>query len=83
MSDTPESFESVMKSIENDFAIAELEKRAHVAVAIAGVAGAVLREALDNGIPYEMAKEMAQDYWHSEMAPAIEVVHHLVEDDEE
>ncbi|MFJ9900282.1 hypothetical protein ACIQPR_43830 [Streptomyces sp. NPDC091280] len=82
MTDKPEDVESVMKSIEDTFALAELEKRALVAVAVAEVAGTVLRAALDRGIPYEMAKEMAQDYWVSEMAPTIEVVHHLEEDEE-
>ncbi|WP_340376575.1 hypothetical protein U5640_16650 [Streptomyces sp. SS7] len=82
MNDKPEDLESVMKSIESDFAVAELEKRALTAVAVAEVAGTVLRAALNSGIPYEMAKEMAQDYWVSEMAPAVEVVHHLAEDDE-
>ncbi|MFK0231247.1 hypothetical protein ACIQUL_36390 [Streptomyces sp. NPDC090303] len=68
-----EDFESVIRAIEGDFAIAEAEKRGNFAVCIAHVAGVVMKSALDSGVPYELAQEMARDYWNSEMIP-IEVL---------
>ncbi|MCW2870333.1 hypothetical protein [Actinacidiphila oryziradicis] len=64
-----ENVASVMNSIEIEFLLAELEKRGCFAVAIAQVAGAVHRSALESGVPYNLATEMAQDYWNSEMIP--------------
>ncbi|MFC9591491.1 hypothetical protein ACFTUC_17085 [Streptomyces sp. NPDC056944] len=68
MSDS-EDFDSLMRSIEGDFAIAEAEKRGNFAICIAHVAGAVMKTALEGGVPYSLAQEMARDYWNSEMIP--------------
>jgi hypothetical protein len=73
--------DAVMGEIEEKMAVAQLEKRGAMAVCVASIAAMVMREALAGGVPYSLAKEMAEDYWKSEMAP-VEVYQLVAGEDE-
>lgn len=62
-----EDADSIISSIENQMAIANLEKRGEYAAGIAILSGDILKVALVAGVPYSLAREMASDFWKAEM----------------
>ena len=62
-----ESADKIMADLEAQMAIANLRKRGLYASAIAIIAGDILRSALASGVPYNLAREMAEDFWKAEM----------------
>ncbi|WP_406153608.1 hypothetical protein OH797_32060 [Streptomyces anulatus] len=74
----------IFDELETQFSAALLEKRGVYAVAIAGVAGAVYRSAVSEGVPADLAKAFAAEYWDREMNPpaAATALFELDEDEE-
>ncbi|MET8164719.1 hypothetical protein ABZT34_10740 [Streptomyces sp. NPDC005329] len=66
-------FQSFFNELEEQFNEALMEKRASVAVSVAGVAGLVYRSAVAEGVPSDLAKAFAAEYWDREMNPPIVV----------
>jgi hypothetical protein len=66
-------FQSFFNDLESQFNEALMEKRASVAVNVAGVAGLVYRSAVAEGVPSDLAKAFAAEYWDREMHPPIVV----------
>lgn len=62
-----ESADSILADIESQMALAKLEQRGLYAVGIAIVSGDILKHALMSGVPYNLAREMAADFWKAEM----------------
>ncbi|MFF8629647.1 hypothetical protein [Streptomyces werraensis] len=62
-----ESADNIMADLEAQMAVANLERRGLYAAAIAVLAGDILRNALQAGVPYPLAKEMAADFWKTEI----------------
>ncbi|WP_170127747.1 hypothetical protein, partial [Streptomyces eurocidicus] len=46
-----------------------IEQRGVAALTFARIAGALYVEAIGAGVPHDLAKEMATDYWVKEMHP--------------
>ncbi|MFC9231323.1 hypothetical protein ACFTZI_20555 [Streptomyces decoyicus] len=63
-------FQSLFIELEDQFNEALVEKRAAFAVGVAGVAGLVYRSAVSEGVPADLAKTFAAEYWDREMNPA-------------
>ncbi|MGW5773074.1 hypothetical protein ACWEVY_28475 [Streptomyces longwoodensis] len=59
--------DSIMAELETEMAIANLGRRGKYVAAIAVMSGDILSVALAAGVPYPLAKEMAEDFWKSEM----------------
>ncbi|MEU1176523.1 hypothetical protein ABZ464_02540 [Streptomyces sp. NPDC005820] len=82
----PNPFQSFFNELEDQFNEALMEKRASVAVSVAGVAGLVYRSAVAEGVPADLAKAFAAEYWDREMNPPVVVeggpLFDLDEDDE-
>lgn len=62
-----ENAEAIMSELETQMAFANLEKRGTYAAGIAVLAGDILRAAVASGVPYNLAREMAADFWKAEM----------------
>lgn len=67
MTDKNPEAESIISDIEQRMALANLEKRGEYAAGIAIISGDILKLALAAGVPYNLAREMASDFWKSEM----------------
>ncbi|MGI5531552.1 hypothetical protein ACQEVX_30490 [Streptomyces syringium] len=68
MSDT-DGFEELVSSIEAEMDQALIERRGAAALMFVRIAGALYAEAIGAGVPHDLAKEMATDYWVKEMHP--------------
>ncbi|MFF4245259.1 hypothetical protein ACFYY2_12395 [Streptomyces sp. NPDC001822] len=67
MTEKYEDANSIISDLESQMARANLIKRGEYAAGIAVLAGAVLKSALEAGVPYALAEEMAGDFWKAEM----------------
>ncbi|WP_435270899.1 hypothetical protein [Streptomyces sp. 1222.5] len=67
MTDKNPEAESIISDIESQMALANLSKRGEYAAGIAILAGDILKLALAAGVPYNLAREMASDFWKAEM----------------
>jgi hypothetical protein len=87
MSDNHDEAEAILSSLENEMALSNLSKRGEYAAGIAHFAGMVLKTALEAGVPYNLAREMASDFWKAEMLAdtiaALLIDSNLDEDDDE
>lgn len=82
MNENENPFQEIVNELEDQFGAALLEKRGAFAVAVAAIAGIVYREAVANGVPADLAKAMAAEYWESETSPAYVVTMDQEDDDE-
>lgn len=67
MNDNTESADEILADIEAQMAVAKLEQRGLYAAAIAILSGDIMKNALAAGVPYNLAREMAADFWKAEM----------------
>lgn len=67
MTDKFEDANTIISDLESQMALANLIKRGEYAAGIAVLSGGVLKSALESGVPYGMAEEMAGDFWKAEM----------------
>ncbi|MFJ8699426.1 hypothetical protein [Streptomyces ardesiacus] len=67
MNDNTESADEILADIEAQMAVAKLEQRGLYAAAIAILSGDIMKNALASGVPYNLAREMAADFWKAEM----------------
>ncbi|WP_170127721.1 hypothetical protein, partial [Streptomyces eurocidicus] len=51
-----------------------IEQRGVAALTFARIAGALYVEAIGAGVPHDLAKEMATDYWVKEVHPSAAVL---------
>ncbi|MEU6389994.1 hypothetical protein [Streptomyces sp. NPDC046939] len=61
------SFEELISGIETEMTATRLHKQGAFAITSARIAGSVFTEAMATGVPYDLAKEMAQDTWNAVM----------------
>ncbi|MBD0739865.1 hypothetical protein [Streptomyces sp. CBMA29] len=73
-----DGFEELIKGLNEDFNDALMQQRAAAAVLVGQVAGIVYVQAIANGVPADLAKAFAAEYWALEMTPVT-----FVADDEE
>ncbi|MYX26019.1 hypothetical protein GTY75_04935 [Streptomyces sp. SID8381] len=85
MTDKHPEADSIMAELETEMAIANLGRRGKYVAAIAVMAGDILTVALAAGVPYALAKEMATDFWKSEvlMDTLSGLIREAEEDDED
>ncbi|MEU3825195.1 hypothetical protein AB0F36_07695 [Streptomyces sp. NPDC029080] len=79
----PNPFEAIFGELEDQFNEALMEKRASIAVSVAGVAGLVYRAAVAEGVPADLAKVFAAEYWEREMHPPVIASAYAFEDQDE
>ncbi|GAA0455604.1 hypothetical protein ACFQ2B_26255 [Streptomyces stramineus] len=66
MSDNNE-FEELVSGIKEEITRSGIESRGTAALMRVRIAGALYSEAVTAGVPHDLAKEMATDYWALEM----------------
>ncbi|MCZ4119011.1 hypothetical protein [Streptomyces sp. H39-S7] len=64
-----EGFEEMIQGLNQDFNDALTKQRAQAAVLVAQVAGLVYTQAIVNGVPADLAKTFAAEYWTLEISP--------------
>ncbi|MFE5092058.1 hypothetical protein ACFRCI_17090 [Streptomyces sp. NPDC056638] len=62
-----EEFAALFSGIEEELNASRLEKQGVYAVAAARITGMVYGDALASGVPADLSKEMATDFWASVM----------------
>ncbi|WP_326827394.1 hypothetical protein [Streptomyces sp. NBC_01751] len=62
-----EDANTIISDLESQMALVNLIKRGEYAAGIATLSGEILKSALEAGVPYAMAEEMAGDFWKAEM----------------
>ncbi|MEU2513751.1 hypothetical protein [Streptomyces syringium] len=67
MPDNSDGFEELVAGIEAEMDQALIERRGAAALMFVRIAGALYTEAIGAGVPHDLAKEMATDYWVKEM----------------
>ncbi|MEV5677489.1 hypothetical protein [Streptomyces sp. NPDC052179] len=84
MTEKYEDADTIISDIESRMALVNLVRRGEYAEGIAALSGDVMKSALEAGIPYAMAEEMASDFWKAEMlADTVAGLLHNVETEED